>query len=158
MTTKTKSKTTKSASPIKEEEITRMPSQIAASTREFVKRSAATAKERAENLHEGTEKFNSSLENGMTRFVGGYVSVLGGIAEATFANVDHALTTVEKLAGAQSVSEAVRIQSDYVRESTTNNMNRARDAANIAREMVVENTSSMRDQFAKAWPYGQKAA
>ena len=156
MTKKTNAK--KAADPIKAEDIAVETSKIAASAREFVKRSAATAKERAENLHEGSTKFNSGLENNLTRMVGGYVSVLGGIADATFANVDHALTTVEKLAAAKSVAEAMEIQSSYVRESANANMDRARDAASTVRDVVVENVSDMRDQTAKVWPYGSKAA
>ena len=151
-------KNTKSASPIKAEEISKVSNKVAASTREFVKRSAASAKERAENLHDGSTKFNSNLENGLNSLIGGYVSVLGGIANATFANVDHALTTVEKLAAAKSVSEAVKIQSDYVRDSANSNMELVRDAASTVRETVQDNTADLRDQFAKAWPYGKKAA
>ena len=153
-----KTETNKAADPIKAEEIVAESSKIAASAREFVKRSAASAKERAENLHEGSKTYNTGLENNLNRMVGGYVSVLGGIADATFANVDHALTTVEKLAGAQSVSEAMQIQTDYVRDSANANMERVRDAASTVRDVVVENVSDMRTQATKVWPYGSKAA
>jgi len=151
-------KTTKAADPIKAEETVRGAEKMTASAREFVKRTAATAKERAENLHEGTEKFNTGLESSMKSFVGGYVSVLGGIADATFANVDHALSTVEKLAAAKSVSEAVKIQGDYVRESANANYERAKVAAESTRDVVVSNTSAVREQIASVWPYGKKAA
>ncbi|MEL6946171.1 MAG: phasin family protein [Pseudomonadota bacterium] len=151
-------KATKTAEPIKADDITKTGEKMTASAREFVKRSAASAKERAESLHEGTEKFNASLEDGMKTFVGGYVSVLGGIANATFANVDHALSTVEKLAAAQSVSEAVKIQGDYVRESANANYERAKVAAEATRDVVMSNTSMAREQLANMWPYGKKAA
>lgn len=154
----TKTTKTKAADPIKPEDISKGTSKVAATAREFVKRSAATAKERAEDIHEGTEKFNSGLENTMHRVVGGYASILGGIANATYANVDHYLTTVEKLAGAKSVSEAMKIQGDYLRDSTAANIERSRNAANTVREVVVDNTSALREQVAKVWPYGQKAA
>ena len=149
---------TKAADPIMAEEIAVETSKIADSAREFVKRTAASAKERAENLHEGSNTINAGVEKNLNRMVSGYVSVLGGIADATFANVDHALSTVEKLAGAKSVSEALQIQSDYVRDSANSNMERARDAAETVREVVVENVSDFRNQAAKIWPYGTKAA
>ena len=152
-------KTTKNiADAIKAEDVVSSSYKIADSAREFVKRSAASAKESTEKAQESTEKFNAGLENTMKRAVGGYVSILGGIAEATFSNVDHALTTVEKLANAGSVTEAVKIQSDYVRESTNANIDRARHAANITRDVITENTSAARDQMMKVWPYGSKAA
>ena len=94
----------------------------------------------------------------MTRMAGGYVSILGGIAAATHENVTHALTTVEKLANAKSVSEAVRIQSDYVRDNTSANMARVRDAAEIVREVASDSANMMRENVSKVWPYGKKAA
>ena len=151
-------KKTSAAEAIKAEDVVATSYKITDSAREFVKRSAASAKEGAEKAHEGTEKLNSTVEAGMKRAVGGYVSIIGGFADATFANIDHALTTVEKLAAAETFNEAVKIQSDYVRDSASANMNRARDAANIMREAVVENTSMAREQMMKVWPYGSKAA
>ncbi|MFD0917120.1 phasin family protein [Pseudahrensia aquimaris] len=136
----------------------KVTTKVAEGTREFVRRSAATAKERTDDFYETTNKFNSGLESALTRVAGGYVSILGGIAAATHENVTHALTTVEKLANAESVSEAVRIQSDYVRESTSANIGRARDAAEIVRDMAGESVNMVRENAMKAWPYGQKAA
>lgn len=126
--------------------------------REFVRRSAASAKERSDDLYENSAKFNSGLESALKRAAGGYVSILGGFAAATHENVNRALNTVEKLANAQSVSEAVRIQSDYVRENTTANVALVRDAAETVREVTTENYNAARENVMKMWPYGQKAA
>ena len=131
---------------------------VAEGAREFVRRSAVGAKERADDLYENSEKFNSGLENALTRVAGGYVSILGGIAAATHDNVNHALTTVEKLANAESVSEAVRIQSDYVRENTSANLARVRDAAETIREVAGDSAGMVRENVSKIWPYGKKAA
>ena len=131
---------------------------VAEGTREFVRRYAATAKERSDDLYENTNKFNSGLESAMTRVASGYVSILGGFAAATHDNVNLALTTVEKLANAKSVSEAVRIQSDYVRENTTANIARVREATEVVREVAGDSASMVRENVSKVWPYGQKAA
>ncbi len=131
---------------------------VAEGTREFVRRSAATAKDRSDAIYEGTETVNDTLENAMTKVVGGYVSVLGGMARVAHANVNRALTTVEKLANAKSVSEAVRIQSDYVRENTTANFAEVRNAAGTTREVLGDGIEAAREQASKMWPYGKKAA
>ncbi len=140
------------------EQVTANASKMTDSAREFVKRSAATAKERSDNLYEGTKKYNSGLESVLTRAVTGYVGFLGNLAEAAHANVDHALTTAEKLAAAKSLSEAAQIQTDYVRENTAANVERVRNAVNATREAVTEGANNLRENAAKVWPYGQKAA
>ena len=131
---------------------------VAEGTREFVRRSAATAKDRSDALYEGSETVNDTLENAMTKVVGGYVSVLGGMARVAHANVNRALTTVEKLANAKSVSEAVRIQADYLRENTSANIAEVRNAAGTTREVLGDGVEAAREQAAKIWPYGKKAA
>lgn len=155
-------KTAQTEAPITTEEVastaSKVSSKVADGTREFVRRSAASAKERSDTLYDGSKKFNSGLESALTRVAGGYVSVLGGIAAASHDNVNHALSTVEKLANAQSVSEAVRIQSDYVRESASTNLDRVRQAAETVREVAGDSAGMVRENLTKMWPYGKKAA
>ena len=143
---------------VKAEDIINNTSKMADSAREFVKRSAASAKERSDNLYEGSTKLNSGLEKVLNRAVVGYVGFLGNIAEATHSNVNHALSTAEKLAAAKTLSEAAQIQADYVRESTSANIERVRDAINTGREVAMEGVEAVRENAAKVWPYGQKAA
>ena len=143
---------------VKVEEVIKGTSKIADSAREFVKRSAATAKERSDYVYEGSEKFNSGLEKALNRVVSGYVGILGNVAEATHDNINHALTTAEKLAGAKSLSEAAQIQADYVRENTSANIERVRAAVNTTRDAVMEGGEAVRESVANVWPYGKKAA
>ena len=150
-------KTTKKDETIIADEATKVTTKVAESAREIVRRSAATAKERSDDAFEGATKFNSGLENAMNRVVGGYVTILGGIATATHDNVNRALTTVEKLANAKSMTEAVRIQSDYVRENTTANIENVRVAANVTRDVMMDGAAAVRENVTKAWPYGKAA-
>ncbi|MGI9352194.1 MAG: phasin family protein [Rhizobiaceae bacterium] len=148
----------KIADAVKADEIINNTSKIADSAREFVKRSAATAKERSDNMYDGSTKLNSGLEKVLSRAVTGYVGFLGNIAEATHANVNHALTTAEKLAAAKSLSEAAQIQADFVRENASANIERVRAAVNETRETVMEGAEVVRENASKVWPYGKKAA
>ena len=150
-------KTTKKDETIIADEATKVTTKVAESAREIVRRSAATAKERSDDAFEGATKFNSGLENAMNRVVGGYVTILGGIATATHDNVNRALTTVEKLANAKSMTEAVRIQSDYVRENTTANIENVRVAANVTRDVMMDGAAAVRENVTKAWPYSKAA-
>ncbi len=128
------------------------------SARDFVKRSAETAKERTASAYETTNKFNSGLETTLTRLAGGYVSVLSGMADMAYRNVNHSLDTATKLAEARSFSEATQIQADFVRESTQANVDQLRTAFEGARDMVSEAATNMRDEASKIWSTDAKAA
>lgn len=121
--------------------------EVPAAARDFVKRTAETAKERAESLHNGAADVTTRAEKLATAFVGGYANVVRGLIDASLANVQHALSTVEKVAGAKSVNEAVQIQADYVRESARTNFERAKNAAETARETVVEGAKTVQAEI-----------
>lgn len=125
---------------------------VAEGAREFMRRSALTAKERSDTAYETAEKFNDNVETAMNRAVSGYVALLDGVAKAAHEDVTRALTTVEKLAGARSVSEAVSIQTAYVRENTTANIERLRGAYGVTRDMVADGASTVRERVSSAMP------
>jgi hypothetical protein len=132
---------------------------VAAGAREFVKRSAETAQERAEGIYESTKSYNDQLENTLKRAATGYTTVLGGIFDAAFANVNHTLNAVEKLAEAKTASEAMQIQADYVREHSAQNMEHVRSAYDYVRDVATENANAMREGYGKMWQSsGKKAA
>ncbi|MEW9919234.1 phasin family protein [Marimonas sp. MJW-29] len=154
MTAKTETKATKVA----KETTNEVTSKVTEGAREFVKRSAETAQERAESVYNTTKNYNSQLENTLKRAATGYANILGGIAEAAFANVNHTLAAVEKLAEAKSLNEAAKIQSEYVREHTAQNMEHVRAAYDYVRDVASENMTSVREGYAKMWPSSDKKA
>lgn len=155
MTTKTDKKATKAATNAATEATNR----VAEGAREFVKRTTDSAQERAESAHETTKKYNAQLEDTLKRAAAGYANILGGIADAAFANVNHTLAAVEKLAEAKSVSEAMDVQTTYVREHAAQNMEHVRSAYDYVRDVASENMTSVREGYAKMWPQsGKKAA
>ena len=139
--------------------VTEVTNKVTEGAREFVKRSTGSVHERVENLHETSKTYNAQLEDTLKRAASGYANILGGIADAAFANVNHTLAAVEKLAEAKSVSEAVKVQSDFVREHTAQNMEHVRSAYDYVRDVASENMTSVREGYAKMWPTsGKKAA
>lgn len=132
--------------------------EVPAAARDFVTKNAATAKDRAESVHAGAIKFATGAENLAVSFVGGYANFVRGLFDATLANVEHTLDTVEKVAGAKSLSEAAQIQVDAVRESANANMERVRAAADTARTAVTDGAKEVQAQFSKFYGAEKKAA
>ena len=151
----TAKKTAKAAEKV---EATAANTAFAQSARDFVKRSADTAKERTDAAYESTTKFNADLETTLTRMAGSYVSFLGGVADMAYRNVNQTIATTHKLAEARSISEATQIQADFVRESTQANMDQLRTAFDGAREMLSEASENVRAEASKMWNTDKKAA
>lgn len=132
--------------------------EVPAAARDFVMKGASTAKERVETAHEGALKFANGAEKVAASFVGGYANFARGLIDATVANVQHTLNTVEKVAGAKSINEAVTIQVEAARESATANMDRARSVAETVRAAVTEGGKEVQAQFSKLYSFDKKAA
>ncbi len=149
----------KTATKAVQENASEMTSRVADGAREFVKRTTETVQERAESAYETSKTYNDQMEEQLKRAAAGYANILDGLAHAALSNLNHTLAAVEKLAEAKSVSEAVEIQTTYVREHTAKNMEHARSAYDYVRDVASDNASSLRDGYAKMWPTnGKKAA
>ena len=130
--------------------------EVPAAAREFVKCTAGAAQERAESVHESLATATDKVESLTTAFVGNYAGFARGLVDASLANVQHALTTVEKVAGAKSLNEALQIQADYVRESARSNFERVKDAAEAARTTVADGAKTLQSEISAL--YTKKAA
>lgn len=130
--------------------------EVPAAVRELMKNSAGTAKVRAGEFQDGAYKVADGTEQFLNALVGGYVKFARGGVDATFANVGHALDTVEKIAAAKSVNEAVQLQADFVRDNARANYDRMSVAAENLRTAMADNAKKVQDEFDKL--YGGKAA
>ena len=141
----------KTSAKAKATEDTTVASRVTDGAREFVKRSTATVKERADDVYESSKKYNADLENVLVRAAQGYANILGNLAEATYVNVNRGIEAAEKMAEAKSLSEAMQIQSDYVREQSNCSLENARSAFEYMRDVVSENGEALRDTATKMW-------
>ena len=132
--------------------------EVPAVARDFVQRTASSAKERAEGVHGTAGKLTDGAEKLATSFVGGYANLTRGLLDMTLANVQHALSTVEKVAGSKSISEAVQVQADFVRENTRANFERVRGAADTARTVVTDGAKTVQAEISRIYDFGKKAA
>jgi hypothetical protein len=155
--TTAKAETAKVTETVTAVEENKIVDRVADGAREFVKRSTATAKERADGAFETAQKYNSDLEGMLVRAAKGYTNVLSNIAEAAFVNVNRGINAAEKIADAKSLSDAMQIQNEYVREQSTCSMNNTRAAIEYVRSVATENGEALRDTTAKIWN-SQKAA
>ncbi|MBX3578214.1 MAG: phasin family protein [Rhizobiaceae bacterium] len=132
--------------------------EVPAAARDFVARTASNVKERAETVHETAANLTDGAEKLGTRIVAGYANFTRGLLDMTLANVQHSLATVEKLAAAKSLNEAVQVQADFVRENARANFDRVRDAADTAKSVVTEGAKTVQAEIAKIYSFDKKAA
>jgi hypothetical protein len=132
--------------------------EVPAAARDYVKRGASTAQAQAETAHRGAAKFTDGTEKFATSFVGGYANFTRSLLDMTLANVQHTLVTVEKIAGAESLNEAVQQQADFVRESLNANVERARNAADAAKSAFIDSAKPVQAELSNIYSFGQKAA
>ena len=131
--------------------------EVPAAARDFVKRTAATTKQRAEAVHAHAAKATEGAEKLATLLVGGYANFTRSLLDS-LANIQHTLATVEKLAGARSLNEAVEVQSDFVRESARANVERVRKAADSVKSVVADGAKTVQAEISKIYGFGQQAA
>lgn len=130
--------------------------EVPAAARDFVKRTASSTKERAESVHTGAANLTDTAEKFAASFVGGYADFTRGLLDMALANVQHSLTTVEKIAAAKSFNEAVQLQADFVRENAGANIERIRGVAETAKAAVAEGANNVQAEVSRF--YGKKAA
>ena len=128
-----------------------MTDRLTGSAREMMKRSTATAKERTDDIYSSARQYNADLESVLVRAAHGYANILGSLAEAAYVNVNRGIATAEKMAEAKSISEAMQIQTEYVREQSQCSMDNARSAFEYVREVVSENGEALRSNATKMW-------
>ena len=83
--------------------------------REFVKKTAGTAKERAADFHAGSEKVTAAIETAVAGSVSEAAKISRNISQAMYQDAEAFFAGIDKLASAKSINEAVQIQSDLVR-------------------------------------------
>ena len=119
------------------------------SAREFVKKTATTAKERAADFHAGSERVTSVIENAATGSVNEAVKISRNVQQAVYEDAQAFFAGIDKLASAKSFSEAVQIQSDMARARGEVFISRAKSTADYLGKLAAEGAKTAQDNFAK---------
>src|ERR1700754_1833145 len=89
--------------------------EVPEAAREFVKKTANSAKERAADVYAGSEKVTAAFETAAVDSVSEAAKISRNIQQALYQDVEEFFAGLDKLASAKSLNEAVQIQSDLAR-------------------------------------------
>jgi phasin len=125
--------------------------EVPEAAREFVKKSANTAKDRAAEVFAGSERVTAAVENAVTESVTEAGKISRNIQQAIYDDAQAFFAGIDKLASAKSVSEAVEIQSSLLRASGEVFVSRAKATADYVGKLAANGAKSAQDNFAKVY-------
>ncbi len=125
--------------------------EVPEAAREFVKKSANTAKERAADVYAGSEKVTSAIETAATDTVSEVAKISRNIQQALYQDAEAFFAGIDKLASAKSLNEAVQIQSDLARAQGEVIVSRAKSSAEYLGKLVANGAKTAQDNLAKVY-------
>jgi phasin len=125
--------------------------EVPEAAREFVKKQAETAKERAADLHAGSEKVTAAIETAVAGSVTEAAKISRNIQHAIYQDAEAFFAGIDKLASAKSLTEAVQIQSDMVRARGEAFVSRAKATTEYLGKLVTEGAKTAQDNFSKVY-------
>jgi len=125
--------------------------EVPEAAREFVKKQAETAKERAADLHAGSGKVTAAIENAVAGSVTEAAKISRNIQDAIYQDAEAFFAGIDKLASAKSLTEAVQIQSDMVRARGEAFVSRAKATTEYLGKLVTEGAKTAQDNFSKVY-------
>jgi phasin len=125
--------------------------EVPEAARDFVKKTAGTAKERAADLHAGSEKVTEAIETAVAGSVSEVAKISRNIQQAVYEDAEAFFAGLDKLASAKTVTEAVQIQSDLARARGEAFIARAKSSTEYFGKLVADGAKTAQDNFAKAY-------
>ena len=125
--------------------------EVPEAARDFVKRSANTAKERAADVYAGSEKVTAAIETAVADSVSEAAKVSRNIQQALYQDAEAFFAGIDKLASAKSLNEAVQIQSDLARARGEVFISRAKSTTEYLGKLVANGAKTAQENFAKAY-------
>ena len=125
--------------------------EVPEAARDFVKRAASNAKERAADVYAGSEKVTAAIETAVADSVSEAAKISRNIQQALYQDAEAFFAGLDKLASAKSINEAVQIQSDLARARGEVFISRAKSTAEYVGKLVANGAKTAQDNFAKAY-------
>ena len=132
--------------------------EIPDAAREFVKRSAAAAKDRSSDLHAGANKVTGAVEEALVGAVNGLADLNRKIVDATYQDLEAAFAAIDKLASAESLTDGFETYVDYLRQQSKVGVARAKDMTSLVSTKASEGFDALRDGIAKFMTVRSQAA
>ena len=131
--------------------------EVPEAARDFVKKSANTAKDRAADLHAGSEKVTAAIETAVAGSVSEAAKISRNIQNAIYQDAEAFFSGIDRLASAKSLNEAVQIQSDMVRARGEVFMSRAKSTTEYLGKLVADGAKTAQDNLSKVASYSKTA-
>jgi phasin len=125
--------------------------EVPEAAREFVKKTAGTAKERAADLYAGSEKATDVIETAVAGSVTEAAKISRNIQQAIYQDTEAFFAGIDKLASAKSLNEAVQIQSDMLRARGEVLVSRAKSTTEYLGKLVADGAKTAQDNFSKVY-------
>lgn len=125
--------------------------EVPEAAREFVKKSANTAKDRAAEVFAGSERVTAAIENAVTESVTEAGKISRNIQQAIYQDAEAFFSGIDKLASAKSFSEALEIQSSLLRSRGEVFVSRAKATTDYLGKLAADGAKTAQDNFAKAY-------
>src|SRR5258706_9895266 len=125
--------------------------EVPEAARAFGKKPAGTAKERAADLHAGSEKVTAVIETTVADSVSEAAKISRNIQQALYQDAEAFFAGIDRLASAKSLNEAVQIQSDMVRARGEVLIQRAKSTTEYLGQLVANGAKTAQDNFSKVY-------
>jgi phasin len=125
--------------------------EVPEAAREFVRKSANTAKDRAADLHANSEKVTDAIETAVAGSVSEAAKISRNIQQAIYQDAEAFFAGIDRLASAKSFNEAFQIQSDMVRARGELFVSRAKSTTEYLGKLVADSAKSAQDNFSKVY-------
>jgi hypothetical protein len=128
-----------------------------AAARDFVKKAAATAKERATTFHAGADKATTAVEQTVVTAVGEVAKLTRQAQQAAYEDAKAFFSGVDQLASAKCVGEVVQIYVDYMRNRSDVAIARARTARDLFGKLFTSGANTRHKTIANDGPFNEAA-
>jgi phasin len=125
--------------------------EVPEAARDFVKRTANTAKERAADVYAGSEKVTAAIETAVADSVSEAAKISRNIQQALYQDAEAFFAGIDRLASAKSLNEAVQIQSDFARTRGEVLVSRAKSTTEYLGKLVADGAKNAQDNFSKVY-------
>ena len=129
--------------------------EVPEAAREFVKKTATTAKDRAADALAGSEKVTAAIETAVADSVSEAAKISRNIQQAMYQDAEAFFEGLDKLASAKTVSEAFQIQSELVRARSEAFVTRAKSSTEYLSKLAANSAKTAQDNLSKV--YGKSA-
>jgi len=131
--------------------------EVPEATRDFVKRAAGTAQEKAADFQANSEKVTATIEAAVSHSVSEAAKISRTVQDAFYQDVQSFFAGINQLASAKSFSEAFQVQAELARAHGEVLTARAKASTEYLGNLASDGARTAQENFAKATSYAKTA-